>query len=150
MSTATKIFVLAAVGSALAFGLSGPAAAQDAVQWNTDDPNLAWKDCPETMPAGCKMVFLHGDGTQPNTDILLKFPPGAKIARPFHSSAEHVVMLGGELKGTHGTQAPSSLKTGSYLFRPAKVPHAAECVSTTPCIAVVSYESAMDYVAAPE
>jgi quercetin dioxygenase-like cupin family protein len=139
----TKIFVLAAIA------LSCPVAAQDAVQWNTDDPGLAWKDCSANMPPGCKMVFLHGDGTQPNTDVLLKFPPGAKIARHFHTSPEHIVVLGGELKGTHGTSAPSSLKTGSYLFRPAKVPHEAECVSTTPCIAVVSYESAMDYNPAP-
>ena len=128
--------------------LGGLASAQPpqppAVAWDAADPALAWGPCPEFLPEGCAIAVLHGDPAGPNSDILFKVPAGAAIARHWHTSAERMVLVSGELHVTYDGQDTATLKLGMYAYGPAKLPHSAHCADGDPCILAIAFESPVD------
>lgn len=127
----------------------GAAAAQDAPQdlapaSTFKDSSLKWGACPPFLPEGCGIAVLHGDPTQPNADIFFKVPGKSKIARHWHTSAERMVLVSGELQVTYDGQKPTLLIPGSYAYGPAKLPHEATCASEEPCVLMIAFESPVD------
>lgn len=109
-----------------------------------DDPALQWGSCPAFMPEGCAIAVLHGDPSKDNADVFFKVPAGAHIARHWHTSAERMVLVSGELRVTYDGQDESVLKVGTYAYGPARLPHAADCVSEAPCVLAIAFESPVD------
>jgi quercetin dioxygenase-like cupin family protein len=124
-----------------------PAAAVAAVDPST--PGLAWGACPEFMPQGCRLAVLHGDPAKPNADVFLQVPAGSKIPRHWHTSAERIVMVSGEMEVRYDGQDPFVLRQGSYTHGPAKVPHEATCRKGAICTLFIAFEEPVDAVAAP-
>ena len=129
----------------LACGQSAPP--QGAHARTFSDADLAWGPCPEFLPAGCAIAVLHGDPTGDNADIFFKVPPGAAVPRHWHTSAERMVLVSGELHVTYDGQRPAVLRVGSYAYGPAKLPHSASCVSKAPCVLAIAFEGPVDAVA---
>lgn len=104
------------------------------------------------MPAGCGLAVLHGDPAKPNVDVFLRIPPQAAIPEHWHTSAERMVLVQGELSVSYKGQAKVVLKPGMYAYGPAKLAHSASCSGTTACVLFIAFESALDAVptAAPE
>ena len=133
-------------------GLVGvPAAAQDsapepAITRRADDGALGWGPCPEFMPAGCALAVLHGDPSKPNADVLFKVPAGSTLPVHWHTSAERMVLVAGELQVTFAGQEPAVLQPGTYAYGPARRPHGGECTSATPCILFIAFETPVDAV----
>lgn len=119
----------------------GPALARGA-----QDAQLQWGPCPPFMPAGCGLAVLHGDPAKPNADVFLKIPAKAVIPEHWHTSAERMILVAGELSVTYKGQAGVALKPGMYAYGPAKLPHHASCTSAVPCILFIAFESAVDAV----
>lgn len=115
-----------------------------ALAWDASDPALEWGPCPEFLPEGCAIAVLHGDPSKPNADILFKVPGGAAIARHWHTSAERMVLVSGELHVTYDGQDMVTLKPGMYAYGPAKLPHVAHCAAGDPCILAIAFESPVD------
>jgi quercetin dioxygenase-like cupin family protein len=147
-------FLSALLGSLalLAGTFAAPLSAQDAgpdqpIARNSDDATLAWGPCPDFMPAGCALTVLRGDPAKPNADVLFKVPARSTLPVHWHTSAERMVLIAGELHVTFAGEQPAVLKPGTYAYGPAKRAHGGACVSATPCILFIAFEAPVDAIA---
>lgn len=108
------------------------------------DAQLKWGPCPDFIPKGCEIAVLHGDPSKNNADVFFKVPGGFSIPEHWHSSAERMVLVSGELRVTYEGQDPVTLKPGMYAYGPAKRPHKADCAKGDPCVLFIAFESAVD------
>lgn len=120
---------------------------EPALVWTADDARLTWGPCPPFMPTGCGIAVLHGDPTQHNVDVFLRVPAHSHLPMHWHTSAERMVLVAGELHVTYEGQSTSVLKPGTYAFGPAKKQHDGRCVSSVPCVLFIAFESPLDAVA---
>jgi quercetin dioxygenase-like cupin family protein len=97
------------------------------------------------MPAGCGLAVLHGDPSKANADVFLRLPANAAIPEHWHTSAERMVLVAGELTVSYKGQASVVLKPGMYAYGPAKAPHSASCGGSA-CVLFIAFESAVDAV----
>ena len=141
------ILALALFGAVLAVTPRVEAADESAVVWAADDDGLQWGPCPAFLPSACRIAVLHGDPGKPNADIFFKVPAKAKLPMHWHSSAERMVLVAGELHVTYEGQKTAVMKAGSYAYGPAKRAHSAVCASTVPCVLFIAFESPVDAVA---
>ena len=143
MSRHARVFVLL-----LALFTGGGAQAQEAaLTWSLDSPGLEWGPCPAFMPAGCAIAVLHGDPAGNNADVFFKVPGDSRIPAHWHSSAERMVLVAGELHITYAGQDSVVLKPGTYAYGPARLPHEAVCLEGDPCVLFIAFESPIDAVA---
>ncbi len=143
----TKRLVTTALTLALGAASAAAQTAQEqALARSAQDPQVQWGPCPPFMPSGCGLAVLHGDPAKPNADIFLKFPANAVVPEHWHTSAERMVLVAGELSVTYKGQAKVVLKPGMYAYGPAKLPHTASCGASAPCVLFIAFESAVDAV----
>lgn len=110
-----------------------------------NDPGLAWGPCPSVFPAGCEIAVLHGDPSKPNADVFFKVPANYSIPHHWHSSAERMVLVSGELHVTYDGHATTVLTPGMYAYGPAAAPHRADCkASQDPCVLFIAFEGPVD------
>lgn len=119
---------------------------EQALSFAAGDPQLNWGPCPPFLPAGCGIAVLHGDPAVGNFDVFLKVPARSKIPLHWHTSAERMVLVAGELRVTYDGQKQAVLKPGTYAYGPAKRPHEGFCASEAPCILFIAFESPLDAV----
>lgn len=91
------------------------------------DPSLKWGGCPDFMPRGCGIAVLHGDPAKDHADVFFRVPANAEIPRHWHTSAERMVLVAGELSVRYDGHPPLTLKPGGYAYGPPKLPHRAVC-----------------------
>ena len=135
-----------ASGSAGVPGHAQVPAAEPAITRTAGDPGLPWGPCPEFLPAGCRLAVLHGDPAKPNADVFLEVPARSNLALHWHSSAERMVLIAGELHVTYDGQPTAVLQPGTYAYGPAKRPHSAVCASAVPCVLFIAFETPVDAV----
>ena len=116
------------------------------LSWTAKDPQLKWGPCPPFLPKGCQIAVLHGDPSKNNADIFFKLPANSIVPRHWHTSAERMVLVSGELHVTYDGHKPVTLKAGNYAYGPAKLPHKAECKKAGPCLLFIAFESPVDAV----
>lgn len=92
------------------------------------------------------MAVLHGDPAKDNLDVLLKVPGKSALPLHWHTSAERMILVEGELHVTYDGQETAVLKPGSYAYGPAKRPHRGACASSQPCVLFIAFESPLDAV----
>ena len=126
---------------------AGTAFAQEPpMAWTAKDSQLKWGPCPAFLPKGCEISVLHGDPAKNNADIFFKVPANSTIPRHWHTSAERMVLVSGELHVTYDAHRTAVLKPGTYAYGPAKLPHKAECKNAGPCVLFIAFEAAVDAV----
>jgi len=133
------------LATAFTVGAASPDA-EPAISWTAGDTALAWGACPDFLPSGCAIAVLHGDPARPNADVFFKLPGRSEIPLHSHTSAERMVLVAGELEVTYQDQAPVRLTPGAYAYGPPGRPHGGRCVSDTPCILFIAFETAVDAV----
>ena len=111
------------------------------------DAALKWGGCPAFMPKGCEIAVLHGDPAKNNADVFFKVPANAAIPRHWHTSAERMVLVAGELHVSYDGHPAAVLKPGTYAYGPARLPHKATCGKSGPCVLFIAFESPVDAVA---
>jgi uncharacterized RmlC-like cupin family protein len=121
-------------------------ALEPATTQTASDPQLKWAPCPPFLPQGCGIAVLHGDPAKDNLDVFLKVPAKSSIPLHWHTSAERMVLVAGELHVTYDGQKTAVLKPGTYAYGPAKHPHKGYCASATACILFIAFESPLDAV----
>jgi len=148
MSSRGLVKGLLGTGLALmgALAIAQAPAPEPALAHSAQDAQLQWGPCPPFMPAGCGLAVLHGDPAKPNADVFLKLPANAVIPEHWHTSAERMVLVAGELSVAYTGQAKVVLKPGMYAYGPAKLPHSATCAGSGPCVLFIAFESAVDAV----
>ena len=136
------------VSSVLLVLASPPAPAAEApLAFSFTDPRLEWGACPDFIPKGCEIAVLHGDPAQANADVFFKVPANFTIPDHWHTSAERMVLVSGELHVTYEGQPTAVLKPGMYAYGPARLAHRAVCESTAPCVLFIAFEAPVDAVA---
>ena len=134
--------LLVAVITASAFAQ----AQEQALTRTAQDPKLQWGPCPAFMPAGCGLAVLNGDPAKPNADVFLRLQANTTIPEHWHTSAERMILVSGELAVRYQKQAEVVLRPGMYAYGPAKLPHTASCRGSAPCVPFIAFESAVDAV----
>jgi len=109
-----------------------------------DDKSVKWGPCPAFIGEGCKISVLHGDPTKRNLDILFKVPADFSIPHHWHTSAERMILLSGNMKVTYDNQKSEMIKTGMYAYGPAKRAHTAYCEKGDPCVLFIAFEEPLD------
>lgn len=120
------------------------AAAEPAITRAWTDAAVSWGPCPAVFPAGCEIAVLHGDPARPNADVFFKVPGQYVIPHHWHTSAERMVLVNGELHVTYDGQAGTVLRPGMYAYGPPGAPHTAECRSAEPCVLFIAFEGPVD------
>jgi hypothetical protein len=138
-----SLFLLSLVGS---FALAQAPVAEQALTRTHDDPQLKWGPCPPFLPKGCGIAVLHGDPAKDNVDVFFKVPAKSTIPLHWHTSAERMVLVAGELHVTYDGQKTAVLKSGTYAYGPGKRPHKGFCASAVPCVLFIAFESPLDAV----
>ncbi len=142
----TVILLLLAVGVNAVVAAAEPAtpASARALAISPADPSLSWAGCPPVFAPGCELAVLRGDPAQANADVLLRVPPGYRIAPHSHTSAERMILLSGRLEVKYAGNAASTLNVGDYAYGPPGLAHQALCVSEVPCTLFIAFELAVD------
>ena len=78
------------------------------------DAQLKWGPCPPFLPKGCGIAVVHGDPAKDNVDVFLKVPAKSTIPLHWHTSAERMVLIAGELPVTSDGQNEDGLQPGTY------------------------------------
>ncbi|HXG81922.1 MAG TPA: DUF4437 domain-containing protein [Sphingomicrobium sp.] len=133
-----------AAAGAPAAGPATPGESEKPLAIAAASADLKWGDCPAGMPEGCQAAVLHGDPAKPNADILLKVPAGSAIAPHWHSSAERMMLVTGQLAVKYQGAAEANLLPGTYAYGPAQLPHQASCRSSEPCTLFIAFEDPVD------
>lgn len=141
-SRIVTLFVLSMFLSFVAGAEGAPK--ESALAHTFKDPQLKWGPCPAFIPKGCEIAVLHGDPAKNNADIFFKVPANFDIPHHWHTSAERMVLVSGQLQVTYDGQAPVTLKPGMYAYGPAKLPHKASCGKGDPCVLFIAFESSID------
>ena len=119
-------------------------AAEPALAFTFKDAQLKWGPCPDFIPKGCEIAILHGDPAKENADVFFKVPADFTIPNHWHTSAERMVLVSGELHVTYESQPTAVLKPGTYAYGPAKLPHKAVCGNGAPCVLFIAFEAPVD------
>jgi quercetin dioxygenase-like cupin family protein len=145
--TRTRFTILCTMFLVLALAASTSRADGKAFIWNAGDADLEWGPCPEFMPEGCGLAVLQGDPAQRNADVFFRLPGHSVAPHHWHTSAERMVLVAGELHVNYDGQPPVVMRPGTYAYGPAKLPHVAECKSAEPCVLFIAFEEPVDAVA---
>lgn len=121
-----------------------PSPNKNSVAINIHDSTMEWNKCPEFIPSGCEVAILQGDPAGNNADAVFRFQPNTEIPEHWHNSAEHMILLEGELEVTYEGEETKTLKSGYYAYGPAKKPHSARCNDSGPCVLFVAFEKPVD------
>lgn len=108
------------------------------------DKDLVWGPCPEFMPEGCNIAILHGEPSEENVDVFFKVPANTVVPNHYHTSAERMILVAGEMEVTYEGEEPRLLKEGSYAYGPAEKPHMARCLDSGPCVLFIAFEEPLD------
>ena len=108
------------------------------------DKDLQWGPCPSFMPVGCTISVLHGDPSKKNVDVFFKVPANYEIPEHWHTSAERMILVSGELHVTYEGETEQIMKVGSYAFGPSSKPHTAKCGDKDPCVLFIAFEEPLD------
>lgn len=133
-----------ALGTILLFLMSMASSAEEAISAAPGDETIQWGACPAFFPQGCQIAVLHGDPSQPNADIYFKVPGGYQLPAHWHTSAERMVLVSGELDVTYRGQKTTHLKEGMYAYGPPKAVHEGRCISQDDCVLVIAFEEPVD------
>ena len=140
---AASIFALSAI-------LASPALSEmstKALAIPATDSSIKWGACPDFLPKGCGLGVLNGDPAKPNADLFFRLMPGSDLPHHYHTSAERMVLVSGELNITYDGQEPVVLKPGMYAYGPAKLGHEGKCADgPDPCVLFIAFEGPVDAI----
>ena len=117
---------------------------QNSTSVNLLGNNIDWGPCPDIIPSGCNVAFIHGDPSKNNADAVFKFEPDTDIPEHWHNSAERMILVQGVLEVTYEGEDNQTLEAGYYAYGPSKKPHTAKCIGPEPCILYVAFEKPVD------
>ena len=106
---------------------------------------LEWAPCPAPLDfEGCHITVLQGVPSKPNADILFRMQPGTTAPEHWHTSAERMVLISGEMHVTYTGEETQVLKAGTYAYGPPQKPHVAKCVGDEACVLFIAFEEPVD------
>ena len=125
--------------------ISNLAAAGPALTFSYSDKSLVWGPCPAFIGEECQIAVLHGDPAKENLDVFFKVPADYAIPHHWHTSAERMILVSGNMTVTYDNQESELLTKGMYAYGPSKHPHKAYCEKgEEPCVIFIAFEEPID------
>lgn len=146
MGKLLQFLFLASLFATSPLTLAQTPASEPALAITAKDAALKWAACPAFMPKGCGVAILHGDPAKDNVDVFFKVPAKSTIPLHWHTSAERMVLVAGQLNVTYDGQKEIILKPGTYAYGPAKKAHSGYCASKVDCVLFIAFESPLDAI----
>lgn len=84
---------------------------------------------------------------QSGTPTYSSGSPGSELPRHWHTSAERMVLVSGELHLTFDSQKTEIARSGTYIYAPPELPHEGRCGTGDPCILFIAFEEPIDATA---
>lgn len=148
--------LLLATSTALACGLhSGPGSrtlppvtGEQAFTLTIDE--VEYGPCPEWFPEGCGLAIIQGDPEKPNADALLRLAPNTVVTEHWHTSAERMIVMAGQMEVDYVGHDPVVAVPGDYLYGPAMLAHTAACLDEGECILFIVFEDPVDAIDAAD
>ena len=81
------------------------------------------------LPACMTIAVQRGDPSKGPSVLLLKFTAGCTVPWHWHTAAENLILVSGTGKAQMKDGQPQTMKTGDYMFLPAKSIHQFTAVS---------------------
>lgn len=130
----------------------GPVAAEEERAFVRDYQSSAiqWGPCPAFMPDSCGLAVLQGNPKKKNTDVVFRLRSDTTAPHHWHTSAERMVLLAGEMKVDYDGQKPVVVEPGNYAYGPPELPHTAYCQSKEDCVLFISFDEPVDAFAVDE
>ena len=144
MLSTLSILAGCAVALAAVAADAPPSATARALAVSANNATLAWGPCPAPFTPGCQLTVLQGDPGKPNADIFLRIPAGYTIPPHSHTSAEHMVLVSGELEVRYSGQDSVTLKAGDFAYGPPGLPHLGRCRGSDACTLFITFEQPVD------
>lgn len=148
----SPIVARSVVPAVLSLLLSCSAIAQDDEAFTRDHEadEIEWGPCPDFMPESCNLAVLQGDPEEMNVDVLFRLRSGTTAPHHWHTSAERMVLLTGEMSVNYDNQEPVVLESGNYAYGPPALPHVATCQSQEDCVLFIAFNEPVDAFAVAE
>lgn len=83
--------------------------------------------------------------TGPST-LILKAPPGCKVAWHYHTAEEQLIVAQGSVQAEMDGMSAATLESGGFAMMPSKVKHRFSCESKNECIMFVTFDRKYDIV----
>ena len=103
-----------------------------------------WGDCPPFMPETCGLAVVQGDPEEENADAFFKLQPETTASKHWHTSAERMVLLSGDMRVNFDGQPPVELSPMTYAYGPPKLPHDTRCGDGEECVLFIAFEEPVD------
>ena len=100
--------------------------------------------CPAFFSADCRIAVLQGDPAGLNADVFFRVAAGDVLPHHWHSSAERMVLVEGELEVQYDGHEAVTLRPGMYAYGPPKAPHKGRCLSRGSCTLFIAFEQPVD------
>ncbi|NMF86499.1 cupin domain-containing protein [Nodosilinea sp. P-1105] len=141
-----KTVILSFITLAIVGSCALAVAPDNAILWPVDDPQLEWGACPDFFPEGCELAVLQGDPEENNSDIFFKVPPNSELPPHYHTSAERMALVSGNLQLTFAGQDLMEIEPGNYIYGPAELAHEGFCAPGDPCVLFIAFELPIDAI----
>jgi hypothetical protein len=142
------VSVLIAISFVITPALAQQTGPEMALTRTASDSDLEWLPCPAFLPDGCGIAVLHGNPAEDNLDVFFRVPGKSTLPLHWHTSAERMVLVAGELHVTYEGQPVAILRPGTYAYGPASRPHHGFCASVEACVLFIAFESPLDAISA--
>jgi len=120
---------------------------QSAFTRTPQDAEVQWGPCPGFMPEGCELALIQAlDPGGLNADALFKLDPGTTVPMHWHTSAERMVLISGEMRVNYQGQPPVTFGPFTYAYGPAGLPHETRCGEGEVCILFIAFEDPVDAI----
>ena len=121
---------------------------QEAFTWTHDDDGIDWGPCPAFMPEGCELALIQALDQEEgrNVDALFKLDPGTTVPMHWHTSAERMVLLSGDIRVNYQGQPPTTFGPLTYAYGPAGLPHETRCEGGEACVLFIAFEEPVDAI----
>ena len=97
-----------------------------------DSRASTWRPC-QGLP-GCEFLPLRGDASREASEAIFRLAAGVSFPKHWHTSAEHILVIEGQLKmklenGDHYSVGPDT-----FLYNPAGMIHWGSCGEEQACV----------------
>ena len=105
-------------------------------------PNTAnWAPCGDAFP-GCELAVVQGDPSKGPSDLFVRVPRSSVFPKHWHTSAERIVGVSGQMLINVEGGESFYLTPGMYFYLPGRAVHSARC--DVPCVIFIGLDQPMD------
>lgn len=126
----STVLAMLALASAASAAEPKPAVIESPVF--VDSTQFQWQKC-EGLP-GCTFLPLRGDAKREASAAIFRLEAGVRFPKHWHTSAEHILVMQGELDMNLENGARYRVGPRAFLYNPGGMIHWGQCAAGEACV----------------